>query len=72
MRYEVKCLCEIKLYYIDAVTFVKDKDYVNLQGLCDVTFPEKLEVVHEFLEKLENCLLMRRNAWKNFKLGQAR
>ena len=31
---------------------MKDRYYVNLRRLCDVTFPEKLKVVDEMVEKV--------------------
>ena len=45
---------------------IKDRDYVNLRRLCDVTFPEKLMVVDELVEKVGELFIDEEKSMEEF------
>ena len=45
---------------------IKDRDYANLRRLCDVTFPEKLKVVDELVEKVGELFIDEEKSMEEF------
>ena len=53
--------------YADMVTDnIKEKEFSNLRRLCDVTFPEKVNLVEELVEKVGELFIDEEKSMEEF------